>query len=100
MKYIVLSVRDVKAGVFSQPFYAPTLQHGIRSFLDAASRDADDNMMRKHPEDFQLYHLGSFDDCVGGFESIGTPQLVSSASEIYSSSSANHVSGSGRTEKF
>jgi hypothetical protein len=100
MKYIVLSVRDVKAGVFSQPFYAPTLQHGIRSFLDAASNPADDNMMRKHPEDFQLYHLGTFEDGSGSFESLATAQLVSSASEIYSSSSAKQASGSGLTDKF
>lgn len=81
MIYIILSVRDTKAGSFAQPFYAPTLVHGIRSFLDAAAAEHPDNMMRKHPEDFELYHLGSFNDQDASFEPM-RPQLVSKAIDV------------------
>lgn len=80
MKYTILSVRDKKASAYSQPFFAPTLMHGIRSFHDACSRPGDDNMMNKHPDDFELYALGTFDDFDGRFE-VQLPSMVACASE-------------------
>ena len=80
MKYVILTVRDKKAAAFSQPFFAPTLIHGIRSFHDAVTRPGDDNMMSKHPDDFELYAVGTFDDFEGRFET-QLPSLVASASE-------------------
>jgi len=80
MKYVILSVRDSKADSFSQPFFAPTLIHGIRSFHDAVSRPDEQNMMNKHPGDFALYALGTFDDHDGRFET-QQPASVAAATE-------------------
>lgn len=56
----VFSVFDKKARAFGLPYFAPTLGVGIRTFSDAVS-DAQ-SMWSKHPEDYDLYHIGSYDD--------------------------------------
>lgn len=82
MKYIICSVRDIKAATYSQPFFSPTLNHGIRSFYDAVSHQDQNNMMLKHPDDFQLFLLGHFDDQLGTFDT-GEPQLVATGTEAF-----------------
>lgn len=62
MNYHVFSVRDRAADVFGVPFFMISRGHAIRSFSDEINRDAVDNNLFKHPEDFDLYSLGSFDD--------------------------------------
>lgn len=56
----MLSVFDSKARVFMSPFYVANLQVGARVFSEVANDAA--HAFHKHPEDFTLYHLGSFDD--------------------------------------
>lgn len=76
MIFTVLSVFDVKAAVFSPPFYAPTLAHGIRSFGDAVS--SAESLLSKHPSDYMCFNLGTFDDASGLLCS-STPVMVSKA---------------------
>lgn len=79
-KLIVLAVRDSAVRAFNRPFYAPTLEAGIRSFYDECKRQADDNPMWKHPDDFELWQLGVFDDESGVFED-QSPRLVARAKD-------------------
>lgn len=37
----------------------------IRSFTDEVNRPADNNDYWKHPEDYDLYHIGEYDDEAG-----------------------------------
>ena len=41
---------------------------GVRSFSDEVNNDREDNQINKHPSDFSLYELGSYDDDTGLFE--------------------------------
>lgn len=75
----VFAVLDSKVGTFAQPFFAATTASALRSF-GAAAMDPN-SMLGKHPSDFTLYELGSFDDETGFFESpkpvpLGTAQAV------------------------
>lgn len=74
MKLIVLSVRDRISEVFAQPFYAPTVGAGSRGFADEVNRS--DSQLRKHPDDYDLYSLGIFDDCTGLVECLAGPTLI------------------------
>lgn len=67
MQYKVFSIRDRAADVYGQPFYAPTRGAAIRMFTDEVNRKDDNNNLYKHPEDFDLYELGVFDDNTGQF---------------------------------
>ena len=44
------------------------------SFRDPHMRDTP---VGQHPEDFDLFHVGSFDDDIGGISSLPRPVLVS-----------------------
>lgn len=65
MILLVVSVRDRAADAFGRPFFVHTLGLAIRSFQDEVNRKAADNPMCAHPEDYDLYHLGAFDDSTG-----------------------------------
>lgn len=67
MKYTVCAIRDRAADVFSQPFFVASTGQAIRSFGDAVNGDAKDSAVCQHPEDFDLYFLGLFNDEDGSF---------------------------------
>lgn len=75
MKLMVLCIRDRAANVYGQPFFSMSVGVAIRSFQDEVNRSAPDNNLNKHPEDFDLYQLGSYDDNSGLFDT-GQPVQV------------------------
>lgn len=72
MKFI-FSVRDRAIDAFMQPFFAPATGAATRSFVDEVNRA--DSPMNQHPEDYDLYLLGTFDDSTGEF-STHAPRMV------------------------
>lgn len=68
MKMTVLAVRDRCADVFAQPMFVMSLGSAVRSFGDEINRADPNNQFNKHPEDFDLWHLGFWDDNTGIFE--------------------------------
>lgn len=63
MKVYCYSIYDIKSGVYSNPFYAPTHGAAIRTVQDAAN-DMNTSLAR-HPADFILYCVGSFETSDG-----------------------------------
>lgn len=55
----IYSIYDTKMGVYNTPFFAMNNATAIRTFNDAAN-DGQTNI-NKHPEDFALFHLGTYD---------------------------------------
>lgn len=80
MRFEVVAVLDAAVGGYSRPFFTPSIGAAVRSFIDEVNRQADDNQMSKHPQDFSLYHLGSFDDSTGELLPC-QPELVSRGSQ-------------------
>lgn len=86
MKMHIVAIRDIKADVFAQPFFTASIGGAIRGFGDEVNRAATDNMLYKHPDDFELYHLGEYDDANARFELLETPkQLVAGGSCVIKS---------------
>lgn len=73
MKRVVCAVKDNAILSFGQPFFVPHVGAATRAFVDDAKRD--DQPVKAHPADFDLYVLGAFDDESGSFE-CSVPQLV------------------------
>ncbi|WNK14716.1 MAG: nonstructural protein [Microvirus sp.] len=74
MKYIAVSVRDRAADIFGSPAFVPNLGSAIRAFGDAVNgKDSD---LSKHPEDFDLYVIGNYDDENGALESSDPKQVA------------------------
>lgn len=76
MKLIIMSVRDRAADCYGQPFFVPAIGRALRSFQDEINRAAEDNPLYKHPEDFDLYQLGEFEDGDATFKLLDRPQQV------------------------
>lgn len=73
---LVVTIFDRAAGAYGQPFYSTTPSHAIRSFADAVQRRDPDNVMNRHPDDFELYVLGKYDDQTGLFETHAPEQIA------------------------
>lgn len=75
MLYVVVSVKDRAVEAFGRPAFFQAVGQAIRSFQDEVNRQADDNVMYKHPDDHDLYQLGTFDDSNGRFDLIEPKML-------------------------
>lgn len=72
---VVVAVKDLASNTFSRPFFVPHSSVAIRSFTDEVNRVGADNLMNTHAEDFELWHLGMFDEELGVFDSPGASRL-------------------------
>nr|QJB19386.1 MAG: nonstructural protein [Microvirus sp.] len=72
----VCSVYDRAAQVYSAPFYVPHRNVAIRDFTDEVNRAASDNVLHKHPDDYDLYALCTFDDSDGHFDDLDGGPVV------------------------
>lgn len=75
------SIRDKKGEMFSPPFYQAT--HGLaeRAFTKAAT-DPQSNV-NQYPGDFDLYHIGTFNDQTGKFSPLDSPVHQLSALQVH-----------------
>lgn len=81
MRYVVCSVRDRASDAFGQPIFVVAVGQAIRSFSDEVNRREGNNALAAHPEDFDLYQLGVFDDNTGLFET-ETPRQVAIGKDL------------------
>ncbi len=56
----IFTIHDSKAGAFLPPFYLPQQGMAIRTFGDCVNDGKHE--FSKHPEDYTLFLLGTFDD--------------------------------------
>jgi hypothetical protein len=77
MNSLVFAVLDVKAKAYMQPFFSPNRATAVRA-LAVAMRDAG-SLIGKHPEDFALFEIGSFEDGSGVLTGAPGPSHVCTA---------------------
>lgn len=85
MLLFVVSVKDRASDVFSRPFFVPHRNVAVRDFTDEVNRSASDNQLNKHPDDFDLYLLGQFDDASGAFIRAGEPVVLVRGKDVVQS---------------
>ena len=76
MNVFVVAVRDSAMNAFAKPIFVQSIGVATRSFSDEVNRKGDDNQLSSHPEDFELYQLGTFDEETGRFVNCEVPQLI------------------------
>lgn len=77
MIFRVVAVRDRAADVFGQPNFVLSIGGAIRAFGDEVNRAGDpNNSFNKHPEDFDLYEIGSYNDETGEMVAIHPRQIA------------------------
>lgn len=73
---IMVAVRDRAAEAYMRPFFVATANMAIRSFMDEVNRDAADNQLFAHFDDFDLFELAVFDDNSGSVTCHESPKLL------------------------
>lgn len=80
MKYAVCAVKDRAVDAYNRPLYVPTVGVAIRSFNDEVNRK--DSELSNHPEDYDLYELGQWDDQTAVFVPLEQPRVIARAQDI------------------
>lgn len=78
----LLVLKDLKAEAFMTPFFAPTNGVAFRELQDQLRKGGDGNVLASHPEDFELYELGSFDPADGGLFVHDQPALLTNVAKL------------------
>lgn len=69
MKLYMCSVRDRQLDAFGVPVFVQARGVAVRSFNDEINRADPSNPLYKHPEDYELFEIGIFDDETAQVES-------------------------------
>lgn len=67
----VLAVKDVKIGLFDPPFIVIHNEVAIREW-DIITKNTD-NKYGKHPVDYELYQIGTYNELTGKLDSLASP---------------------------
>ena len=82
MIQVVCSVKDRAADAYGRPMFVPSIGVAIRGFTDEINRQAADNQMYAHPDDFDLYELGTWDDNTCMFVGHESPKVVALGKQV------------------
>lgn len=75
MRLFIFVVRDRATDSYGNPMFLVSSGQAIRGFTDEINRADRENMMYSHPDDFDLYELGSFETDTGLFTT-SSPEMV------------------------
>lgn len=81
-KYQMCSVLDMVAQQYGRPFFTVSDGTAIRSFADEILKGGPDSTLSTHPDDFQLFLIGTFDDDSCQIDLLASPQLLISGAAI------------------
>lgn len=76
----VMAVWDSAVQSFGQPFFVAAVGAGTRSFTDEVNRQEQGNTLNAHPDDYELYVLGYFNEEDGTFAN--DKRLVARAKDL------------------
>lgn len=75
MKLIMCSILDTVAAAWLTPMFFQSEAQGLRSFSDAVNDG--DSPFWKHPEDYKLFKVGTFDPATGMIEPlVAGPEIL------------------------
>lgn len=79
MRLIVVAIKDRAVDAFMLPQFVAHVGAAVRGFSDAVNNK--DSQFHGHPEDYDLFELGHFEDTTGLFE-VGTPRQVAIGKDL------------------
>lgn len=65
MKHIAITTYDLATETYGRPFFVAHPGQAIRSFMDEVRNK--DSELGRHPADYELFEVGSYDDATGQF---------------------------------
>lgn len=74
MIFQIVAIHDRALDAYQQPFIVRALGEAIRAFQDALNKQ--ESPMHNHPDDYDLFHIGNYDDHTAQIESIKPQQIA------------------------
>lgn len=74
----IYSIRDNQVDAFAHPFFSPTHGAALRAFADHVNEKG--TPANKHPADYSLYYLGTFEEADGTITG-KKPERIGTATE-------------------
>lgn len=63
--YYIVALRDIRADVYSLAEYWPKPELAVRAFEDRCRSGNKDDLVARHPNDFELILIGEYEDNTG-----------------------------------
>jgi len=82
MKLKILALRDRQTDQFDKPMFMLTIGQAIRGLADEVNRQAADNPLWAHPEDYELFDLGEWETQNARFKLNEEPQSIALCSNL------------------
>ncbi|AXQ65705.1 MAG: nonstructural protein [Microviridae sp.] len=79
MKLQLFTIYDDKEEIYYAPFFLLNEQTALRQFGDMANDP--DSKISKHPADYTLWHLGSYEDASATLTPLKTKKCLAHANE-------------------
>ncbi len=80
MKMQMFSVYDTKTAAYFSPIYFNTVGQAVRVFEDSVADP--EHIFNRHAEDFNLFHIGSFNDSDCSFDLLAVQIPLGNALEV------------------
>lgn len=81
MTKTIFAVLDAASGAFGNPWVVPHIGVALRAFTDEVNNPDTGDLFR-HPQDFALYEIGSYDDISGTITALPIPKLIAQAASL------------------
>lgn len=76
----IFSIKDRAIDGYGDPFAQPSTQHAVRWFRDLIN-DAS-TPFAKHPDDYDLYTVGDYEETKGLLEPLKIPELIARGKDL------------------
>lgn len=76
----IYAIRDKRAEYFNPPFFNHTHGEAERNFQNLVNEK--ESRIAQHPDDYDLYYIGDYNDLDGTIVPQKLPQLIASASSL------------------
>ena len=83
MLMYIYTIRDSAAALYGRPFYVQGPAVAVRSFTDEVNKAEPQNDLFNHPEDFELFELGTYNDATAVFELYSQPKPLCTAKQVF-----------------
>lgn len=72
----ILTVKDRALDIYNLPFAQTTTAQAVRGFTDEINSDPTRSAVANHPDDYDLYIIGHYDEQAGTVLPLKAPELV------------------------
>ena len=78
----VFAIKDRAVNGYGETLAMPSEQHAIRWFRDLVNADPEKSAIAKHPDDYDLYRIGDYDDELGLLVPQAQPKLTARGKDL------------------